>query len=251
MKFIDFSGKFLLITGASSGIGEAAALLLDQLGAKLVLIGRNTQKLNEINAKLQGKHHIILEKEITDWTDIKKEFKALCEKNGALDGLVHCAGTHLIKPFKFITDDNIDTMFDVNVKATFRLLQAFRQKGCCAANASIVLLSSVVGQVGQAGVSLYAASKGSIEALAKSLALELAPENIRVNCIAPGIVNTKMTSSLFEKLDSEQIEKIKSMHPLGLGESDDIANGIAFLLSPRSRWITGTSLIIDGGYLAH
>jgi len=251
MRFIDFSEKFFLVTGASSGIGEATALLLDKLGARLILVGRDSKKLSNLNEKLQKKHHITLEQDITLWTDIKKDLKVLCQKNSTLDGIVHCAGQHLVKPFKFINEKNIDEIFDANVKSTFHLIQAFRQKACCSENASIVLLSSVVSQVGQVGVSLYAASKGSTESLAKCLALELAPENIRVNCIAPGVVNTKMTTSLFEKLDDEQAGKIKSMHPLGLGEPDDIANGVAFLLSSRSRWITGTSLVIDGGYLAH
>lgn len=199
IKFIDFTKKIFLITGASSGIGEATALLLDQLGANLILVGRNIDKLNQIHKKLAGKQHVVLEKEIVNWGEIKKDFKMLCQQHGALDGLVHCAGMHLVKPLRFMTDCEIDTIFDVNVKTTFRLLQAFRQKGCCTSNASAVLMSSIVGQVGQAGVSLYAATKGSVEALTKSLALELAPENIRINCIAPGIVNTKMTTSLFEK----------------------------------------------------
>ncbi len=251
MKFIDFSENFFVITGASSGIGEATAFLLDTLGAKLILIGRDLKTLSALNEKLQGKQHILLEKNIISWVDIKKDFKDLSQKHGTLDGLVHCAGLHMVKPFKFITDKNIDEVFDANVKTAFYLIQAFRQKGCCSKNTSVILLSSVVSQVGQIGVSLYAASKGSIESLAKSLALELAPENIRVNCITPGVVNTKMTTSLFEKLDNEQIEKIKFMHPLGLGEPEDIANGIAFLLSPKSRWMTGASLVMDGGYLAN
>ncbi|MES2203907.1 MAG: SDR family oxidoreductase [Pseudomonadota bacterium] len=251
MHFIDFSKKNIILTGASSGIGEATALLLDKLGATLVLVGRNAKALHALNRGLQGKQHIILERDLTHWIDIQKDFKELYQKNGTLDGLVHCAGLHLLKPFKLLNDKNIADIFDINVKSAFHLIQAFRQRGYCSKSASIVLLSSVVSQVGQVGASLYAASKGSLESLAKSLALELAPENIRVNCISPGIVNTKMTASLFEKLNPEQIEKIKNMHPLGLGESEDVANGIAFLLSQRSRWITGTSLVIDGGYLAH
>ncbi len=251
MKFIDFSGKFFVVTGVSSGIGRAAALLLDSLGARLIMIGRDLKKIDEVNEKLVGKNHIILERDFTNWTSIKRDLKDLCQNNGTLDGLVHCAGLHMIKPFKFISDQDIDEIFNINVKTTFGLIQACRQNGCRSTNSSVVLLSSVVSQVGQIGVSVYAASKGSIEALTKSLALELAAENIRVNCITPGIVNTKMPASLFEKLDSEQIEKIKAMHPLGLGEPEDVANGIAFLLSHRSRWITGTSLVMDGGYLAH
>lgn len=251
MKFIDFSEKFFVITGASSGIGRSTAILLDKLGARLLLIGRDSEKLHDLTKILQGQQHVIFERDLSDWENIKNDFKELCQKNGVLNGLVHCAGLHIVKPFKLISDKNIDDVFDVNVKVTFRLLQAFRQKGCCSESASAVLLSSVVSQAGQAGVSLYAATKGSIEALVKSLALEFASESVRVNCIAPGVVNTKMTQSFFGKIDEAQRENIKNMHPLGLGEPEDISNAIAFLLSERSRWITGTSLIIDGGYLAH
>ena len=104
---------------------------------------------------------------------------------------------------------------------------------------------------GQAGVSAYSASKGALISLTKSLALELAGENIRVNCVAPGVVNTEMSDKLFSFMTEQQIEGIKKMHPLGFGTPRDVANAISFLLADTSRWITGSVLVVDGGYTAH
>ena len=139
----------------------------------------------------------------------------------------------------------------INVTAALCLAKAFRQKNVSTAGSSIVYLSSVMGIVGQSGQTAYSASKGALVTLAKSLTLELSRENIRVNCVAPAVVNTEMSEKMFQSLTPEQVKQIESMHPLGIGTPRDVANAIAFLLADTGRWITGTTLVVDGGYTAH
>ncbi len=139
----------------------------------------------------------------------------------------------------------------INVGAAIGLAKGFCQKGVCAPGGSIVFISSVAGLTGQAGLAAYAASKGAIVALTKALAVELAGEHIRVNCVAPGVVTTEMGQSLLRMLTPEQDADLEAMHLLGLGRPRDVAYAIAFLLAETARWITGTVLVVDGGYTAH
>jgi NAD(P)-dependent dehydrogenase (short-subunit alcohol dehydrogenase family) len=138
----------------------------------------------------------------------------------------------------------------LNVFAAMALAKGLRQKGVMANSASIVWLSSVAALVGQPGVSPYAASKGALLAMCKSLALELAKEQIRINCVVPAMVQTPMAEKLFAMMTPEQVAKIELAHPLGIGQPEDVANAIAFLLSDAAKWITGSSLVVDGGYTA-
>ena len=130
-------------------------------------------------------------------------------------------------------------------------LKGLRQKGCGnAAGSSVVLLSSVAAISGESGISVYSATKAAVSGLARSLAVELAPEKIRVNALAPGFVETEMSDRLKNSLTPEQYQAIADKHPLGIGAVQDVANCIAFLLSEAARWITGTTLVADGGYTA-
>jgi NAD(P)-dependent dehydrogenase (short-subunit alcohol dehydrogenase family) len=131
------------------------------------------------------------------------------------------------------------------------LAKGFRQRGCHTVGASIVLLSSVTGLVGLPGIAAYAASKSAVLGLTRCLALELAPQQIRVNCVAPAMVRTDIAEHLFTSLLPEQVASIEQAHPLGIGRPRDVANAIAFLLSDAARWITGSALVVDGGYTAH
>lgn len=139
----------------------------------------------------------------------------------------------------------------VNVVAASALAKGFRQRGVFVEGGSIVLLSSVMGLVGQPGQSLYSATKGALVAMTRSLALELAREQIRVNCVAPAVVMTGMSEQLKQNVSPEQFAQITAMHPLGLGRGEDVASAVAFLLADTARWITGTTLVVDGGYTAH
>ena len=138
-----------------------------------------------------------------------------------------------------------------NWSAAWLLAKGLRQPGVHSKPASLVYISSVVGMAGQPGLSAYASSKGAVLALTKALAMELAGEGIRVNAVVPGYVETEMAQNLEKILSGDQMEAIRRMHPLGIGTALDVAHAIAFLLAETGRWITGTSLVVDGGYTAH
>lgn len=248
---MELENRTILVTGASSGIGRETAILLSQLGARLILVGRRPEQLESTLALLEGASHQLHVFDLLDVDDIPRWMKEITRASGPLHGLVHSAGVQITKPLRMLTSSDIDKVMKINVTASFGLIKGFRQKGICANPASVVLISSVMGLVGQPGVSAYSASKGALVTLAKSLALELAKENIRVNCVAPAVVNTEMSEKMISALTPEQVTQIEVMHPLGIGYPRDVANAVAFLLADTGRWITGTTLVVDGGYTAH
>jgi NAD(P)-dependent dehydrogenase (short-subunit alcohol dehydrogenase family) len=249
--FDDIHGQRILVTGASSGIGRAVCVLLSQLGAKLILVGRSEERLAETALMLDGTGHAIEPKDLSQADTIPAWMKQLVKDTGPLNGVVHSAGIQGVSPVRFLKDEDFSHMMNVNVNSAVQLAKGFRQKGVRGEAGSIVLLSSVIGIVGQAGVAAYSASKGAVCALTRSIAIEFAAENIRVNCIAPGIVKTEMTQDFQSKLSEGQFNELCDKYPLGIGEPRDIANAIVFLLSNTGRWITGTTLVVDGGYTAH
>lgn len=247
---LDLAGRSLLVTGASSGIGRETAILLSHLGGRVTLVGRNVARLNQVLAELSGEGHRAESFDLAAVEEVSGWLKRLTITSGPLHGLVHCAGVHSRLPLKSLDASKFETVQRVNVTAAAMLAKGFRQKGCCAPNSSIVLLSSVAGLTGQAGISAYSTSKAAVAGLTRCLAIELARERIRVNCVAPGMVRTEMTEKFFESLSAEQVQGIEALHPLGFGTARDVANAIAFLISDASRWITGSTLVVDGGYTA-
>jgi len=248
---INLSGRSYLVTGGSSGIGRASAILLSQLNARLIVVGRDRARLAETSTMLNGTGHQLEAFDLSSFEDIQGWLKKVTSVSGPLDGLVHSAGSQKIRPLRFLKANDVEEMMRINVSAALGLAKAFRQKGVCTPRSSVVLLSSVMGLVGQVGQAAYSATKSALISLTKSLALELAPEGIRVNCVAPGVVKTDMLEKMQQSLTAEQFKAIEDMHPLGLGTPQDVAFAIAFLLSDMARWITGTTLVIDGGYTAH
>ena len=247
---MEMTGQTVLVTGASSGLGREISILLSELGARVVLCGRSLDRLEKVRSLLSGGEHPIEAQDLGQIDSIVPWLRAVAAKHGTIDGLVHSAGVLITKPLKMLSPEDWNQGMRINVIAGSMLAKGFRQKGVCGPAGSIVFLSSVMGLTGQPGQSLYSATKGAIVAMTRSLALELARDNIRVNCVAPAVVAAGMSEQLQQHLTPEQFAQVSAAHPLGLGKAEDVAHGVAFLLAKTGRWITGTTLVIDGGYTA-
>lgn len=244
------TGRVFIVTGASSGIGLATAILLSQLGAKIVLAARSAERLAAARAQLEGTDHEVESIDFAAPGDTAGWVKAISRKTGPLSGIIHCAGTQLIRPVRLLTEADLEAMMKINVTSAVMLAKGLRTKDTHVMGASMVFVSSVMGLVGAAGRASYCASKSALNALTKSLALELAADGVRVNCIAPGFVRTSMLDQAQSMVGAEQMAAIEKAHPLGFGEPRDVANAVAFLVADTGRWITGTTLVVDGGYTA-
>lgn len=241
---IDLKGKHILITGASSGIGQATAILCDRLGASVTITGRNENALKETLQQL--KHHPKLI--VADLT-VQEHITGLVSKCEPIDGLVNCAGIVKPLPIKYIRQKNITEMFDANFSSAVLLCSELSALKKLNEKASVVFISSVSADHPYIGGSLYSASKAALEAFCRSFAIEHATKKIRANVIAPALVKTKIFTETELASSEEEMQKYESQYPLGFGEPEDVANCIAFLLSPASKWITGTTINMDGGLL--
>jgi len=247
---LSMEGRTVLVTGASSGIGRETAILLSELGAALILAGRDRARLEETRARTQGSGHRVEVFDLTEADAIPGWLKQIAVETGPIHGLVHSAGMHHAIPLRVLTAAKTEELMHTNFTSAVMLVKAFRQKNCSQRGSSIVLLSSVAALTGQPAISVYSASKAALIGFGRAAAMELAAEGIRLNCVAPGFVATEMAEALSDKLTPEQFGAIRRMHPLGIGNPRDVANAIAFLLAESSRWITGTTLVVDGGYTA-
>jgi NAD(P)-dependent dehydrogenase (short-subunit alcohol dehydrogenase family) len=213
------------------------------MGASVVITGRNEERLKGTFSSLTGKNNSMI------IADVTLHQSKIIESLPALDGLVNAAGITGIQPFNFISEEEIKKMFEVNFFSPVLLTQQIIKKKLLNKNSSIVFISSLAGNgIVIKGNASYGASKSALTAAAKNLALELAPKRIRVNSILPGMVNTEMMQSLLLSLTPDQLNKDEKKYPLGYGEPVDVSNAVIYLLSDASKWITGSSLIMDGGY---
>jgi NAD(P)-dependent dehydrogenase (short-subunit alcohol dehydrogenase family) len=247
---LDLTGRTILVSGASSGIGRETAIVLSELGARVILSGRDPQRLRETLEQLQGEGHRAEPFDLTEIEAIPEWIKRLTAA-GPLHGLVHSAGVQQTMAIQMTNAARLEALLRTNVTAAVMLVKGFRQKGCTVPGGSVVLISSAAGLVGRPGVTAYSASKAALIGFAKSAALELAREKLRVNCVAPGYVETEMIQRLRETITEEQFASIERQHALGIGTPRDVAWAAAFLLADTGRWITGTTLVVDGGYTAY
>jgi NAD(P)-dependent dehydrogenase (short-subunit alcohol dehydrogenase family) len=250
-SIFNLKNKNIIITGASSGIGRQCAITFSQLGANVILIARNKKRLKDTFNRLEKGNHLIISQDITEYTKLEYAINTATEKVGKISGFIHSAGIEITLPLRSMRPSYYEKMFSVNVIAGFEFAKIIsKKKYVNKEGASFIFISSVMGILGQPGKVAYCSSKGALISGARTMALELAKKNIKVNCILPGVVKTEMSNKMFENLPEESKKSIINMHPLGLGKPEDIANTCAFLLSDVAKWITGINLIVDGGYSA-
>ena len=248
VNLIDFTGKTIIVTGASSGIGRETAILLSKLGAKLIIIARNKEKLRDTINSLDGEGHADIAFDLTSFSEYNHLFSRIFENGSRVSGFVHCAGFSKTIPLRNMKLNDLDEMMKINYYSFMLLAKEFvKKKNVDPDGASIVAISSVAGDFSVKGKSIYSATKSSLNISVKALAQEYAQWNIRFNTISPGWVRTELTDKATQALTSERVENVIENHPLGPGDPIDVAKTVAFLLSDAARWITGTTLIIDGG----
>lgn len=245
------AGKNIVITGASSGIGQQIALEAGREGACVVLIARNVERLNQTLEMLGPGNHLALPFDVTAFDKIEELIDSVVEKLGPVSGFVHAAGVELTLPFRNTRPEHYHNLFGVNVVAGFEFARVISKKKNCDVNgAGFLFISSVMGKLGKEGKTAYCASKAALTSSVKAMALELAGKKIRCNVLLPGVVKTNLVEQMFASLPASSVEEIVQQHPLGLGLPEDIAHLAVFLLSDQARWITGSELTIDGGYSA-
>jgi NAD(P)-dependent dehydrogenase (short-subunit alcohol dehydrogenase family) len=238
------AGKTILVTGASSGIGRAIAIECSKMGAAVILTARNKERLSETLSQMEGLDHSIVAADLNN----KEERKLLVDKSPVLDGLVNCAGIVKTLPFQFVDDETMTSVMNVNFTAPVLMSAGLVKEKKFSKKSSIVFISSISGCVCVGGGnSIYSASKGAVNGVMKNMALDLAPKGIRVNSVNPGMVETHIYDS--GTITPEQLEEDRKHYPLKrYGKPEEIAYSVIYLLSDASSWITGTSIIIDGGY---
>ncbi len=249
---VRLQGKTAIITGAGSGIGRAIAIAFGREGARVALVGRHRETLEQ-TARLNKGDSIIIAADLRKFSDIDRIVQVTVKACRGLDVLVNNAGHLVAGTMDNQTEADWDETFDVNVKAVWLLSRAALPHMRQAGGGSIINLSSVLGLIGARNRLAYSASKGALTVLTKAMAMDLGAEGIRVNCICPGIVETELVADFVRKApDPENARRTReALHAIPrFGQPEDIAGCAVFLASDESRWVTGAAIPIDGGYLA-
>lgn len=240
------AGKTILVTGASSGIGKETAISCSKMGAKVIISARNKDRLQETFNALEGGSNVQILADLTN----QEELESLVNSVDKIDGLVLCAGRSRSLPILFSTREKFDEIYNVNFFSPVELLRLLAKKKRLAQNSSVVILVSI-GGTGRwtPGNAIYGSSKAALKSMVQYFAVELAPKKIRVNGICPGMVETPLIHH--GTLTQEQLDEDRDKYPLKrYGQPIDIANGAIYLLSEASSWLTGQSIVIDGGLTA-
>ena len=235
-------GKTILITGAASGIGKATAIESSKLGARIVAVDLNPDGLSQVMPQLEGDGHSSYVGNLCDESFLKE----ISENVPALDGVFLCAGISDTTPVKFISQEKIKRVFDVNLTAPIIMLKHLLVKKKINKGGSLVWMSSYGAEKVEPGLGIYAASKSAVNGIMRAYAKELVSRKIRSNSIMPMMIRTELISTL-NNISDKDWEKQESMYPLGFGSPLDVAYAAIYLFSDASRWITGTQIRMDGG----
>jgi NAD(P)-dependent dehydrogenase (short-subunit alcohol dehydrogenase family) len=243
----DYTDKKVLITGAGTGIGKETAIQLHKAGATLIMLDKDEEALLEVASGL-GSRIVYCAVDLSDITSLSDLFKNVIADSGPFDGFVHCVGVRSRRPLNLIKPEEIHQIMNINFAAFIELVRLITRKGNFNSGLSIVGISSIASLRGGAGVTLYAASKAAMDAAVRCLAKELAPKNIRLNTVMPAQIDTPAFRQLIKMNDNADDPTLARQY-LGLGDPLDVSNAIMFLLSPASRFISGSAIPVDGGFL--
>jgi len=240
-----FEEKRFVVTGATSGIGKKVTLDLVEHGAQVLAIGRRKERLDALKDNFPGNIFTAVI-DVNDFSTLKIELEKFGEK-GKIDGSVHAAGINKFTPLRAFNWKDAENIIKTSLYAGIELIRILSSQKLSAIKSSHVIIASVAGIKGEVGFTAYSAAKSAVIGAARSMAVELAIKDIRVNTITPGWLPTEMTDAIEARYPGK-LETIKLLHPLGIGSVEDISNLLMFLLSDESKWITGSNIVIDGGY---
>ncbi|MGN6390303.1 MAG: SDR family NAD(P)-dependent oxidoreductase [Burkholderiaceae bacterium] len=246
-EFNPFSlrGKRVLVTGATSGLGHCVALTCARMGAEVIGVGRDEERLARTAEALAGisdAAHVTIKADLTDEVARATVISSL---RSPVDGVVHGAGISRLSPVRLMTVDHLREVQTINVEAPVMLTQGLLRHGLVAPGGSIVFVASIAAHIGVAGVGAYSGTKAALIGLMRCLAVEVVKRRIRANCLSPSLVQSPMLEAASKV--SGDLEQLRKDHPLGFGKPEDVANAAVFLLSDASSWITGTTIVMDGG----
>jgi NAD(P)-dependent dehydrogenase (short-subunit alcohol dehydrogenase family) len=252
MKSDSYTNKITLVTGGTSGIGKATAIAFAEAGAKVVLTGRREKEGTEVVAHIQklGGTASFFKADFSKEADVQAAVNFTVTTHGRLDVAFNNAGLEMVGPLNEITEEKYRTVFDINVWGVLSAMKHEIAAMLKTGGGAIVNTTSALGHVGIAQATIYVGSKHAVEGLTKCVALEFARQNIRVNTVAPGAIATAMIERFTGKEEAAR-NAIVSMHPVGrLGQPEEIAAAVLYLCSDAAKFTTGTSLAVDGGWLA-
>lgn len=250
-NLVDLTGKKIIVTGASSGIGRETAIVLSKLGAQVILLARRRNELESTLSMLEpGNGHCFYECDLSDLETIEKLIKTIVSEVGPLDGMAYCAGIGGDYPIKFMKPDRFEKIMRINLLAFVEIVRCITLKKNYNSGMRIVGISSIASMCGDKVHVAYSASKAGMDGAVRCMACELAEKGICVNTVAPAMIETQMYEDFMKERgeNNQGYQKIINRQYLGIGKPNDVANGIAFLLSSAASFITGVSLPIDGGY---
>lgn len=236
----------ILVTGSTSGLGKTIALTCARMGAEIICTGRDAERLAKTLTELQAishRPHQAIQADLTQSSG--RDILVTAVGKTSLNGVVHSAGISRLSPVRMMTEQHLREVQSINVDAPMLLTQALIKRNLVAPDGSMVFIASIAAHIGVPGVAAYSGTKAALLAMVRCLAMEIVKRGIRANCLSPALVETPLLEATATMIGS--LEQERSNYPLGFGKPEDVANAAVFLLSGASRWITGTTLVMDGG----